>query len=221
MDRIINLYAISDLHLNPGDEFPMLNLADDDTLVINGDLLNILPLGFKAWDTQLGFYTLSSIAAHTPSDSIVIAGNHEGRLAWVHQLFYTFRKFTIARSYEVGPYYFEHGHKRMPDWWFLRHIADDITEWATSNPLFRSCWFEFCKRRGWMPGSYPPNPKAEEIIGFYWANCFRHSIKSGKIWVVGHSHIKAELLPPGVKGGVIDLGKAEVRKLDVDTLCDV
>lgn len=208
------LRIISDLHMNPGDKVPD-NLADkfcganSNIHILLGDIINVLPLGMGVWRTEDGVATIKDIIGKLMPDYWVF-GNHEGRMAWLRELLKPYVGIKVIRSLDIGRYHFEHGHK-LTEWWLLRHIADDLVELATNNALTRKWWYDFCKKRGWMPGSFPHNPK--DLRGFYWAMAFRASVKSEKIYVVGHSHVRVDIMPKEILGGVVDIGAGQVVTL--------
>jgi len=227
--------SISDIHINPGelikDICPNLldmfaqakaikrNFGKRVLVLLNGDILNILPLGMKSWRVPKGRKTIESIVLEAPrEDFFWLFGNHCGRITWLRELVKPYPWVKIARNldFEIGDkaYHAEHSH-RWTEWFFLRWFADDFTEWITTNPLTRKYWYEFCKRQGWLPGSYPPNPRVDEIVGYHWGNMLRLSVRQGRIWVIGHTHRRVDLLPPDIKGGVIDLGAREEVRIEL------
>ena len=138
----------SDWHLRPGDIFPKPFFAESeyydghppDLVILNGDMRDFLPLGTKAWDTPEGHLTIQSLhSALEDYETVDLMGNHEGRFSWLKESnegshFISKREHTIKAK--PLPYRFEHGHK-LTEWWILRHIADDWTEWITTLPIFR------------------------------------------------------------------------------------
>ena len=207
----------SDFHLNPGDIFPKPEFVRiPDLVILNGDMRNFLPLGIKAWDTPEGHLTIQSLhSALDDLEVIDIFGNHEGRFNWLKESnvgshFISEREHTI--KIKPLPYHFEHGHK-FTEWWLLSHIADDVVEWLTTQPIIRQHWYNFCVKMGWLPSKYihdwggNPIPKYPHIVGLYWANVFREAQRRKVNMVVGHSHCQCHLSTPHPEvPDVIDLG---------------
>jgi UDP-2,3-diacylglucosamine pyrophosphatase LpxH len=212
---------ISDLHHNPGDKIhPALLKAclecyeDNLPLVIVGDLLNLVPLGLSAWTSSTeGRRTIFSITAELPKNTTLILGNHEGRLSWAKTLF---PNVSIYREVVLGDdnrrKLVLHGHQ-LTQWRALSWVADDVTEWLTTTSLTRHWWYEFCKRRGWMPGSFP-TPRALKIHLFAWAALAWYGLqKQASMIICGHSHDAMEWHPGNLPVTVIDLGVAQERVL--------
>ena len=217
----------SDWHLRPGDIFPKPFFAESeyydghppDLVILNGDMRDFLPLGTKAWDTPEGHLTIQSLhSALEDYETVDLMGNHEGRFSWLKESnegshFISKREHTIKAK--PLPYRFEHGHK-LTEWWILRHIADDWTEWITTLPIFRAWWYKFCVQRGWLPSKYMhdwkgnPVPKYPSIVGLYWANAFRKAQQNKVNLVIGHSHCRAHLDTPHPRvPDIIDCGARE------------
>ena len=207
----------SDFHLNPGDIFPKPEFdREPDLVILNGDMRDFLPLGIKAWDTPEGHLTIQSLhSALGDYETVDLMGNHEGRFSWLCESnegshFVSMRELTIKAK--PLPYHFEHGHK-LTEWWLLRHIADDWVEWITTHPIIRQRWYNFCVKRGWLPGHYMhsldgnPVPKYPHIVGLYWWRVFKKAQEKGMNYVVGHSHCQCHLatLHPEIPD-VIDTG---------------
>jgi len=212
------MVVISDTHLSPGDR-PTRALRRaaarakiSGTLVLDGDILNIMPYGLKQWRTPRGVFTrmaLSRLLRPIPN-VIYICGNHEGRQAWIRQLLGPNTHVKICRRYETGPYVFTHGHRKT-EWRFLELIADDWHELVTTNALTRRLWYWFSKKMGWMPGSHPKKARKQSAwTGLYWGLVYWSAIKEEAIYVVGHSH---EWLRLHTESGcrVIDCGKDKVN----------
>lgn len=207
----------SDWHLNPGERMPHWTKQDYPEvtdIVLNGDLLNILPLGIRQWQTSEGRTTVESIARLTEVARVhFIFGNHEGRLSWVKSLFRDYPKVEFHRNLPIEfndeKWWVEHGH-RFSEWWLLRHIADDIVEWLTTNPLTRRLWYSLCVWRGWLPSKYlnPDVEKYKDTVIDCWALAMRAARKKRVCYIVGHTHTRATLSPP--YAWVVDLGARQV-----------
>ena len=207
-----NVYAISDLHLNPGDRFPDYS-GLGGMLVVVGDLLNILPWGMNRWRIKEGYETCKSVADGLPEAHCVLMGNHEGRFSWLRELLAESFGVSIARQLDIVPYHFEHGHK-FTEWRILRHIADDAVEWLTSNSFTRKLWYDFCIRQGWMPSCYAnPGTKYEKMVGAYWALVLAQAHKEHWNYVIGHSHTSCNIGPTEFGVQVIDLGNNDLVRI--------
>ena len=218
----MELWGTSDLHLNPGDVFP--NYTGLDYLIVNGDLLNILPLGMNQWRTDAGKRTCQSIAAGLPKKHCLIYGNHCGRLSWMKELLEEPFGLNVQRQLDFIDdddkiWHFEHGH-RFTQWWILRHGADDVVEWLTSNSATRQWWFKFCVKKGWIPSKYMhdwegnPVSKWRKLVGHYWAMILTQAFNTGKNYVVGHSHVRPAQTIFDIEGiKVIDLGFRELTRI--------
>jgi len=93
--------TVSDIHLSPGDIFPH-DLRKYDMAVLVGDIINIIPYGMWAWRQDAGQVTINSIAEKCPSRTIIIMGNHEGRVEWMEELFDLFECVEEYDSVKIG-----------------------------------------------------------------------------------------------------------------------
>lgn len=228
------LATYSEGHYNPGDIMPPDTFTPyvgaGDILILNGDMCNILPLGMKAWRTLAGRKTIDSIKTSVPKgcQGWYVYGNHEGRLSWLKELMAASSVINdppiqIVRSIDI-PYkgeiwHFEHGHKFCYGWRWLRHVADDIVEWLTSNPLTLKLWYNFSVKRGWLPSKYmhdwegnPVSKKYRKLVGHYWAEVLAEAHEQNMNYVVGHSHRRVTITTDFVK--VIDDGSQEIVLID-------
>ena len=221
----------SDAHLNPGNRCPehLIDMADKadmakSPVVWNGDMLNILPLGMRAWRSVEGRFTIVDLVAKgMPEKGIYfIMGNHEGRLSWVKELFGPYPDVIICRNLDLThngrKWHFDHGHK-FTDWWLWRHIADDWCEWITTNPLMRKWWYDFCVKQGWIPSKYMhdwtgnPVSKFQQLVGYYWGRVLQEALSKNRNYCVGHSHIDTRIDTPfGIS--VVDGGVGKVNIIE-------
>lgn len=149
-------YALSaDWHTQPGDIFSV-NMREYGNIWIDlGDLVPVVPGGLSRWETPAGLKTIDSIA-HACNKGIFCVGNHEGRKEWMEWLFRRYPWIQIVNELRITrggqTHIFKHGHQ-YTDWRVWALGADDITAFVTSVPWLRDKWYEFCRWKGWMPGS--------------------------------------------------------------------
>jgi len=150
-----------DYHLAPGE------VLNDYLDVAVGDMIDVIPLGVRAYMTPEGQRTIKSIAEHV---KVYVAGNHDPYKALVklfkgydiciHQSceFFVEHGNTLSLDYSSARYFFRHGDTYAPDWWVIRRFAYTWTELVTRFSLTRKLWYKFCRYKNWM-GEKKPRSK--------------------------------------------------------------
>lgn len=226
--------VFSDEHLNPGDTFRCAFFHH--VLISDGDLLNIIPLGMKAWREPAGRFTIESIMASVGKRPfIVIVGNHEGRESWVKELFQDYPNVFVCKEYEFIVndllYRVKHGHQFAPDWNIISKYADDVVLFCTGwSPLLMKGWYWFCRKMGWIPSKFVAtekslvrkivtwkNPKDYvELVPIVWSQALREAHSTGRPTrvVIGHTHSPIEIGPSEFGCSVLDLGSRMITEVE-------
>lgn len=225
--------AFSDMHLDPGDLF-MADLRGYHNVYVVGDLFNLIPWGLDIWKESPGRLTVETFVDGLPDNGCdYIIGNHEGREAWIRELFKAYPKVRVHSELEIESngrtYRFKHGHQ-YTYWRILSIGADDVVQYLTGwNRTLRNWWYNFCINRGWMPSKitnrsrglisriFNRNPKNyNELVAWIWSFALREAhTKENMTLVIGHTHQAIKLGPSEFNCEVIDLGAGQIHELEM------
>lgn len=181
-------WVVADLHVEPGEK-PSWGARKLPNLFVLGDTFDFLPYGMNAWRTPAGLYTIDATLATFPDETTVFVGNHEGRAGWLEEV--VKGRFPVVRELLIDvngtPWLLKHGHQ-YSEWWLLRHIADDIVEWATTNVVTKNAWYALCQRMGWMASGDPQPEKYNSFVAAMWGFALREANTRGVHVAFGHTH---------------------------------
>ena len=217
------IIVTSDWHLRPGDTIPnfarrLLALGHKNDLVLNGDILDFIPYGIKAWLTPQGERTVHEFTEMFPPKGHLVVGNHDPMRYWRMVLKYyklDLKPVRYVRLSNRGAlWHFEHGHTRT-QWSFLRYLAPGVTEFMTE--YFPHQWDWLMRRFGWMrsPQTHwrpfrpkEANPMNELIMAVHMA-WMRYALQTGMNVCIGHTHTFAIYQwkrRDGLKSYLVDAG---------------
>ena len=157
MNQVI--YVSGDWHLQPHcipercRTFLGMAAVEKAKVILLGDIFDFIPLGWKKYvENPYAFTELGHLLRGL--DYEIIPGNHDPLEYWWNVWGQMIPKpidlvrFHHPESYQLGPWYFTHGHQRS-DWALHRFIAPWLTEWMVDR--YPELWYHIMKRMGWLP----------------------------------------------------------------------